>query len=225
MRKYSRSSSARSSSCSRSADRHRCGAGRHCAAGDRRGADGDDLRRRPYLRGPLQPRGHASAVLLRGRLPASEVVPYMVAQLVAAALAAAAVVLFLKKPRHAQAPFIRRSAAGLAAEFLFTFALVLGRAQRRHGQGDSDNSYYGLAIGFTVLAGAFAVGESPAAPSTRPSPWAPRSWACCPGTSVALFRCRSPRWRGWRRRLQGVQPGRPLRESSGRRVSGPANLR
>jgi aquaporin Z len=48
--------------------------------------------------------------------------------------------------------------ASLLAEFLFTFALcyvVLNTATTR---GTSGNSYYGLAIGFTVMVGAFAVG-------------------------------------------------------------------
>jgi aquaporin Z len=46
----------------------------------------------------------------------------------------------------------------LIAEFLFTFALawvVLNVATARATQG---NSFYGLAIGFTVVVGAFAVG-------------------------------------------------------------------
>jgi aquaporin Z len=46
----------------------------------------------------------------------------------------------------------------LIAEFLFTFALgwvVLNVATAR---GTDGNSFYGLAIGFTVVAGAFAVG-------------------------------------------------------------------
>jgi aquaporin Z len=46
----------------------------------------------------------------------------------------------------------------LFAEFLFTFALgwvVLNVATARGTEG---NSFYGLAIGFTVVAGAFAVG-------------------------------------------------------------------
>jgi aquaporin Z len=46
----------------------------------------------------------------------------------------------------------------LVAEFLFTFALcyvVLNVATAKATEG---NSYFGLAIGFTVLVGAFAVG-------------------------------------------------------------------
>jgi len=49
-------------------------------------------------------------------------------------------------------------APALLVEFLFTFALcyvVLNTATSKSTEG---NSYYGLAIGFTVLAGAYAVG-------------------------------------------------------------------
>ena len=35
---------------------------------------------------------------------------------------------------------------------------LLRGAQRRHQQAPPDNSFYGMAIGFTVVAGAFAVG-------------------------------------------------------------------
>ena len=46
----------------------------------------------------------------------------------------------------------------LVAEFLFTFALVFVVLNVATAKDTSSNSYYGLAIGFTVLAGAFAVG-------------------------------------------------------------------
>ena len=48
--------------------------------------------------------------------------------------------------------------AAFVVELLFTFALcyvVLNVATSKH---HPDNSFYGLAIGFTVVAGAFAVG-------------------------------------------------------------------
>ena len=48
--------------------------------------------------------------------------------------------------------------AGFAAEFLFTFALVYVVLNTATARATSGNSYFGLAIGFTVLAGASAVG-------------------------------------------------------------------
>ena len=98
------------------------------------------------------------AVWARGKLPARDVVPYWVAQLVGAVLAAL-VVFTLTGRTFAPAPGDGVSAGrALLVEALFTFALalvVLNAATSRQTEG---NSYYGLAIGFTVLVGAFAGG-------------------------------------------------------------------
>ncbi len=96
------------------------------------------------------------AVFLRGKCPAKDVPGYMTSQ-VAGAIVAAGLVLFLKDSPTVEAgkPDVIRA---LVAEFLFTFALcyvVLNVATSKKTAG---NSNYGLAIGFTVLAGAFAVG-------------------------------------------------------------------
>src|SRR5436305_14278065 len=48
--------------------------------------------------------------------------------------------------------------AAFVAEFLFTFALAYVVVHCATAKGTLDNSFYGLAIGFTVLAGIFAVG-------------------------------------------------------------------
>ena len=50
------------------------------------------------------------------------------------------------------------SYSALAAEVVFTAALVLVVLNVAATKSTSGNSYYGLAIGFTVAAGAFAVG-------------------------------------------------------------------
>ena len=47
----------------------------------------------------------------------------------------------------------------LLAEFLFTFALVYVVLNSATAEGTSGNSFYGLAIGMTVMTGAFAVGD------------------------------------------------------------------
>jgi aquaporin Z len=44
------------------------------------------------------------------------------------------------------------------AEFLFTFALAYVVLNSATAKANLGNSFYGLAIGFTVMAGAFAVG-------------------------------------------------------------------
>ncbi len=96
-------------------------------------------------------------VFLRGKIKAPDMVGYWVAQLVGAALAALAV-RYLKGPF---APITVGLPVGpaLLAEFLFTFALVfvvLNVATTRATEG---NSYFGFAIGTTVLVGAYAVGS------------------------------------------------------------------
>jgi len=97
-------------------------------------------------------------VFIRGRCAARDVIPYMVAQLFGA-LAAASTVLFFKTGQAA-APFVARSVpSALAAEFFFTFALVYVVLNTATAAATKGNSYFGLAIGFTVLAGAFAVGD------------------------------------------------------------------
>ena len=47
----------------------------------------------------------------------------------------------------------------MLAEFLFTFALVYVVLNTATAEGTSGNSFYGLAIGMTVMTGAFAVGD------------------------------------------------------------------
>jgi aquaporin Z len=96
------------------------------------------------------------AVFLRGRCPAVDVVPYMVSQVLAAA-AAAVLVLFMKGHPEVVAGKPQVLPA-LLAEFLFTFALCYVVLNVATAKGTAGNSYYGLAIGFTVLAGAYAVG-------------------------------------------------------------------
>ncbi len=96
------------------------------------------------------------AVFLRGRCPAGDVAPYFGAQVMAALVAAALVGFF--KPEAVVTAAKPDAVRALLAEFLFTFALcyvVLNAATSKETAG---NSNYGLAIGFTVLTGAYAVG-------------------------------------------------------------------
>jgi aquaporin Z len=96
------------------------------------------------------------AVWMRGRLAAKDVAPYMVSQ-VLGAIGGALVACYLRPhDLNIASPDVLPA---LTAEFVFTFALasvVLNVATSKATQG---NSYYGLAIGFTVVAAAFAVGD------------------------------------------------------------------
>lgn len=96
-------------------------------------------------------------VWLRGKCDTADVIPYMVSQVIGASLAALAVgFLRAGAPVTAGSPDVPKA---LLAEFLFTFALVYVVLNVATAKGTSGNSFYGLAIGFTVLTGAFAVGD------------------------------------------------------------------
>lgn len=99
------------------------------------------------------------AILIRGRIAASEAIPYMISQLVAAAVAALTVNYLAGDAMPVET--IRNAAPvkALIGEVLGTFALayvVLNVATTKATDG---NSYYGLAIGFTVTAMAYALGS------------------------------------------------------------------
>ena len=96
------------------------------------------------------------AVWLRGRCSAADVVPYWISQLLGA-LAAASVVLFLKGDAVAT-PADLKVAPALLAEFIGTFALAYVVLNVATSKNTAGNSNYGLAIGFTVMVMAFALG-------------------------------------------------------------------
>jgi len=96
-------------------------------------------------------------VWLRGKCEAKDVGPYMIFQIIGAVLAAFAV-KFLKGGAVVS-PLQPATTAALLAEFLFTFALVYVVLNAATAKGTSGNSFYGLAIGFTVMVGAFSVGN------------------------------------------------------------------
>jgi aquaporin Z len=96
------------------------------------------------------------AVYLRGKCAAKDVAPYMVAQ-VLGGVVAALVVGFDKAGANvvAGAPDVVKA---LLNEALFTFALCYVVLNTATSSKNAGNSYYGLAIGFTVVAGAYAGG-------------------------------------------------------------------
>ncbi len=100
----------------------------------------------------------SAALVIAGALPASEYLGYAVSQILGAT-AAAFLVNVITGQTFAPAPGANATAtAALLVEVLFTFALalvVLNVAVSKKTQG---NSYYGLAIGMTVMVGAFAGG-------------------------------------------------------------------
>jgi aquaporin Z len=95
-------------------------------------------------------------VWMRGKCAAADVLPYMISQIIGAVLAAVATKYLVGSPKAPPGPLA--VGPSLLAEFLFTFALVFVVLNVATAKGTEGNSFYGLAIGFTVTAGAFAVG-------------------------------------------------------------------
>lgn len=100
-------------------------------------------------------------VTLRGKMTWAEAIPYMVAQVVGAAIAAGLVLFIKGSTTDTASPGAENHyqlAAQAIGDFLFTFALVYVVLNAATAKGTANNSFYGLAIGFTVMTGAFAVG-------------------------------------------------------------------
>ena len=99
------------------------------------------------------------AVVMRGGMPTRDVLPYWIAQIVGALLAALAVRVILGAT-FAPAPAESASViAVLLVEILYTFALALVVLNVATAPATAGNSYYGLAIGFTIVVAAFAGGS------------------------------------------------------------------
>jgi aquaporin Z len=97
----------------------------------------------------------STAVFVRRRMTANEFGAYVVTQFIAAILAGLMVRVVGGHEAHASFAGAGRM---LLAEFLFTFTLAWVVLNVATARGTHGNSFYGLAIGFTVVAGAFAVG-------------------------------------------------------------------
>lgn len=95
-------------------------------------------------------------VFLRGKCAATEVLPYWIAQLLGG-ITAAILVGYFKGPGVA-VPLELDVGPALVAEFVGTFALVYVVLNVATARATSGNSYFGLAIGSTVMVMAFALG-------------------------------------------------------------------
>lgn len=97
------------------------------------------------------------AVLMRGLATPAELIGYWAAQIVGAVLAAVTVG-YLKADAMVMAGTPAVGPA-LIAEFLFTFALAYVILNVATARGTEGNSYFGFAIGFTVMVAAYSVGS------------------------------------------------------------------
>ena len=96
------------------------------------------------------------AVWLRGRCGTADVVPYWCAQ-IAGSVVAAILVLALKGNPNVSSMELAAFPA-LIAEFVGTFALAYVVLNAATAKATAGNSFYGLAIGFTVMVMAFGLG-------------------------------------------------------------------
>ncbi|HEX6588329.1 MAG TPA: aquaporin [Longimicrobiales bacterium] len=98
------------------------------------------------------------AVLVRRAMTARELGGYAAAQVIGATLAV--IIARVLLPRVADVADIEPDMLAMSiAEFVFTFALAWVVLNVATAEGTKGNSYFGLAIGFTVTAGAYAVGS------------------------------------------------------------------
>ena len=115
-----------------------------------------------YAGGPISG-GHYNpsvsfAAWIRGALPTKELLPYWAAQF-AGALVAGFLIYELTGTALHVAPGASVSwMKALTAEVVFSFALSYVVLNTATSKAVAGNSYFGLAIGFTVMTGAFAVG-------------------------------------------------------------------
>ena len=96
------------------------------------------------------------AAAIRGALAWGQLIPYWIFQVLGAAGAALLVANYATLPAVGECPFTLTQV--IIGEFLFTFALCYVVLQVATSKKTEGNSYYGLAIGSTVMVGAFAVG-------------------------------------------------------------------
>ncbi len=99
------------------------------------------------------------AVWLRGACEKSVVVPYISVQALAGVLAAIVSQEILLAHEPSVTAIDMDATNALAAEFLYTFALVYVILNVATSDATQGNGYYGAAISFVVLAGALTVGE------------------------------------------------------------------
>jgi aquaporin Z len=99
------------------------------------------------------------AALVRGRIGLGDAVGYWIAQLVGGLLAMS-LARWVINPAQVNTVTLSGHllAAAFVVELLFTFALCYVVFNVATSKDHPNNSFYGLAIGFTVLTGAIAVG-------------------------------------------------------------------
>ncbi len=109
------------------------------------------------------------AAAIRGALEWKQFIPYVIAQVLGGVIAVFVFKLMACTVAITPEPADFGLKGLLIAEFLFTFALCYVVLHTATTKDTAGNSYYGLAIGFTVLVGAFSVGGTLCAGAFNPA--------------------------------------------------------
>lgn len=99
------------------------------------------------------------AATMRGKLPSTELVPYMVSQVLGSIVASLLVYVIMGRTFTLAPAPTATVVAALLVELLYTFALALVVLNSACHTATKGNSFYGLAIGFTLATAAFAGGN------------------------------------------------------------------
>lgn len=99
------------------------------------------------------------AALIGGKMDRRDLFPYIVAQLVGAMLASFSVLIILGQTFVPSPGADAGLLSVLLSEIFFAFAVVLVVLNVAMNDATAGNSFYGVAIGFVVMAGIFAVGD------------------------------------------------------------------
>ena len=97
------------------------------------------------------------AILIRGKINMGTALTYWIAQ-IGGALAAWAIATFIFDVEGPGTSAVKSVSQGLTAEFLGAFAIAYVVLNTATAKAHITNSFYGLAIGFTVVACAFTFG-------------------------------------------------------------------
>ena len=97
-------------------------------------------------------------LMLRGKLASKEFLPYVISQLLGAIAAAYVAYILTGKTFAPEPSTTATSMQALLVEIVFTFALVLVVLNTATHAAVKGNSFYGLAIGFTIVVAAIAGG-------------------------------------------------------------------
>lgn len=98
------------------------------------------------------------ALFLRGKMNRADLVPYWIAQILGALGGALLARMFMDRTFTIAPPPISNSGTALLVEILYTTLLALVVLNCAAREATKGNSYYGLAIGFTIVIAAFAGG-------------------------------------------------------------------